>query len=437
MSSRLPVPTSTFTARTSGLAPVRAVLDNGGVVITKETHTIPAVTISLAMRAGSVSDPADAVGAMHLLSRVIDRGTASRSASDIAEDLDSRGITLSISVTRHLMSLACTCLAEDFDAVFPLLADIVTAPAFPESELATRKTEVITAIRQDGDNPAVRAVESLMGLLYPGGHPYGRPAKGTVDTVATLTRERLAALHARWFVPASLSAVVVGDVSADRVANVSKRVFGGWGLPPAMPAILAPVARAAARHRLVIPMMNKVQADIAYGFTAVARTDPSYYACSLMNNILGQYSMGGRLGDSIRERQGMAYYAFSSLDANVAEGPLTIRAGVSPANVDRAVASIDDEISRVVRDGFDEKELRESRQYLIGSMPRALETNAAIATFLQTAEFFGLGLDHDLRLKEHLAAVTLDEVNAAARRILDPDRATIVIAGPYPNLVIG
>ena len=145
-------------------------------------------------------------------------------------------------------------------------------------------------------------------------------------------------------------------------------------------------------------MMNKAQADVAYGFTAVARNDPAYYASSLMNNILGQYSMGGRLGDSIRERQGMAYYAFSSLDANVAEGPLVVRAGISPENVDRAVASIDEEIGRFAREGATAKELQESQQYLIGSMPRALETNAAIAVFLQTAELFGLGLDYDLRL---------------------------------------
>jgi zinc protease len=190
-------------------------------------------------------------------------------------------------------------------------------------------------------------------------------------------------------------------------------------------------ARASRRQRLVIPMMNKAQADIAYGLVAVRRNDPSYYACLLMNNILGQYSMGGRLGDNIRERQGMAYYTFSALDGNVAEGPLTIRAGVSPANVDRAVASIDDEIARFVRDGASGQELKESQQYLVGSMPRALETNEGIAMFLQTADFFGLGLDYDVRLPELLRAVTLDDVNAAARRLLDPERATVVIAGPY------
>ena len=123
-----------------------------------------------------------------------------------------------------------------------------------------------------------------------------------------------------------------------------------------------------------------------------------------MNNALGQYAIGGRLGDSIRERQGMAYYVFSSLDATVVEGPLLIRAGVSPANVDRAVASIDEELVRLTRDGLTEKELTESRQYLIGSMPRTLETNAGIATFLQTVEFFGLGLDYDVRVPDLLGA---------------------------------
>jgi zinc protease len=155
-----------------------------------------------------------------------------------------------------------------------------------------------------------------------------------------------------------------------------------------------------------------------------------------MNNVLGQYSMGGRLGDSIRERQGMAYYAFSNLDANVVEGPLTIRAGVSPANVDRAVSSIDEEVGRLAREGITPQELSESQQYLIGSMPRALETNMGIAGFLQTAEFFGLGLDYDLRLPGFLLAVTLDDVHTAARRLLDPDRATVVIAGPYEDRVM-
>jgi zinc protease len=419
------------TSRRATLDPQRTVLENGAVVMCKPTHTTPAVAVSLSFRAGSIADPQGRPGMTWLLSRVIDRGTATRSAAGIAEELDSRGITLTVIVTRHLFSLGCRCLAEDFEPVLSLLADVVMFPSLPDEEVATRKGEVITAIRQDEDNPAVRATETLMSLLYPAGHPYGRPTKGSTDVVEQLTRADLLQLHAARFAPGAMTAAIVGDVDPAHAFDAVARVFGGWKKPTPAPLTVPPVVAAAERRRVIIPMMNKAQADIAYGFTAIARSDPAYYAFWLMNVAFGQYALGGRLGDSIRERQGMAYYVSSSLDANIAPGPLTIRAGVSPANVDRAVASIDEEIARLVEEGLTPQELDESRRYLIGSIPRSLETNAAIANFIQIEEFFGLGLDYDARLPDLLNAVTLDDVHAAARRVLDPDRATLVIAGPY------
>jgi zinc protease len=207
-------------------------------------------------------------------------------------------------------------------------------------------------------------------------------------------------------------------------------VFGGWKAATSPGPAAAIVPAVSARRTAVISMMNKAQADIAYGFATLRRADPDYYACWLMNHAFGQYSMSGRLGDSIRERQGMAYYVYSTLDANVMEGPLLIRAGVSAANIDRAVASIDEEVRKIASEGLTQKELDDSRRFLIYAMPRALETNAGIANYLQTAEFFGLGLDFDLRVPDLLAAVTLEDANAAARRFLSVDRATVVIAGP-------
>ncbi len=180
-------------------------------------------------------------------------------------------------------------------------------------------------------------------------------------------------------------------------------------------------------------MMNKSQADIAYGFMTIARTDPDYYAYWLMNIVFGQYAMGGRLGDSIRERQGMAYYVVELVRRQRRFRARWRFAQESARRTSTAIASIDEEIVRLVRDGVTEQELDESRRYLIGSIPRSLETNAAIANFLQTAELFGLGLDYDERLPDLLAAVTIDDVNAAARAALDPARATLVIAGPYAD----
>ena len=123
--------------------------------------------------------------------------------------------------------------------------------------------------------------------------------------------------------PSELTAVIVGDVEVDRARDLVARAFGDWRKPRPAPIPLgAAVRRATSRRRLVIPMMNKAQTDIAYGFTTIRRADPAYEALRLMNNVLGQYALGGRLGDSIRERQGMAYYVSSAVDPNVVEGPL-------------------------------------------------------------------------------------------------------------------
>jgi zinc protease len=414
-----------------GLGPARTLLGNGAVVIAKQATATPAITLHVSFTAGTIFDPAGQPGVSHFVSRTIDRGTDRHAADEIAESLENRGVSLAIAVNRHVLSLVCTCLVEDLDAVLEVLADVVMQPAFPDPEVETRRHEIITMIRQDEDNPATMAAEGLMTLLYGESHPYGRRPRGSVESVERIARASLREFHAATFTPAAMSLVMVGDVEPAAAIDSATRAFAGWPAAPSPEPVFPPLASARARRVRVMPMMNKAQADIAYGFTTILRSDPSFYAYWLMNNILGEYSIGGRLGDSIRERQGMAYYAFSGLDANVIPGPLVIRAGVNPANVDRTIASIDEEISRMAADGPTDKELAESRQYLVGSMPRRLETNVGIANFLQMVEFFGLGMDYDVRVPDLLGRVTRDDVQAAARAALDPSKAAIVIAGPY------
>ncbi len=421
-----------MTVAERGLAPTRRVLDNGVVVTATESRATPAVAILASFQAGAAFDPPGEAGVAHFVSRTIDRGTRSRSTDAIALDLDNRGVSLNVSLNRHVMSIVLNCLTEDFEEVLALVGDIAREPAFPLDQVATRRGEIVTTIHQDEDNPATMAGDGLMRLLYPG-HPYSQPLRGTVEGIERMEPAALTRFHRARCTPDTLSLVIVGDVDAARAIEAGERVFGTWRAPAAAPLEWPSAAPATVRQRLVIPMMNKAQADIAYGFTTILRSDPAYYAYWLMNNVLGQYALGGRLGDSIRERQGMAYYVFSGLDANVVRGPLAIRAGVNPSNVDRAIASIDEELARMAADGPTDRELAESKQYLIGSMPRTLETNIGIAAFLQTAEFFSLGSDYDLRLPGLLERVTREEVHDAARRTLDPSRAAVCIAGPYSN----
>ena len=413
----------------SGLTPIRQALGNGAVLIVQETAFSPAVTINMAVRAGSLEEPETLPGLAWFLGRVIDRGTGTRSALEVAEALDDRGVALRVATNRHVLSLSCTCLSEDFDAVLAVLSDVVRNPAFPPAEIEKRRAETITAIRQDLDNPGVRAAEALQTLLYGAAHPYGRPAKGSIEAAERFRRADLIDFHRHRFAPSTLSMAIVGDVRAGAVVDAVQGAFGDWVSVPQPNRAVPAVTRPSTRQEITIEMAEKPQTDLAYGFTSISRLDPAYCSHWMMNTILGQFGLGGRLAENIRERQGMAYYAFSSFDPSLGPGPLVIRAGVDPANVARAIAAIDTEVGTLGRDGATEREVAETRQYLIGSIPRMLETNHSIAVFLQTAEFFGLGLDYDRQLPALLGAVTLDDVNAAAANVLDPARACVAVAG--------
>ncbi len=227
------------------------------------------------------------------------------------------------------------------------------------------------------------AVDAFVRALY-GSHPYSRKVRGTVETVEALKRQDLVRCYQKGFVPSGVTVVVVGDVDEELAVQTVSRAFADWSGGELGPVAVPDAERPSARSLVAVPMMNKSQADVAYGFVGIRRHDLDYTASAVMNNALGQYAIGGRLGDSIRERQGMAYYVFSSLDAGFGEGPLTIRAGVSAENVERTIASIDTELTAVLTDGFTQQEIDESKGYLIGSIPRQLETNGAIAAFLLT-----------------------------------------------------
>ena len=353
-----------------GLSPVREELANGAVILVQETSMTPAVTISATFRAGSVFDPPERPGLAYLTGRVLDRGTTTRSAAVLADELDDRGVSLRVSTNRQALTISCTCLSEDFEDILAIIVDVARNPTFPEAEIEKRRSEALTVLRQNEDNPGARAVEGVLELLYTKDHPYGRPSKGTALGVEQVSRAEMVGFHARRIRPGALSVAIVGDVAAEHALSCAFAALDGWRTPPPEPVVLPLPPPNVSRRERLIAMPGKLQTDIAYGFTAVGRLDPRYYAYWMMNNILGQFGLGGRLADNIRERQGMAYYAFSTLDPAPLEAPLLIRAGVDPANVERALAAIDHEVRTLASAGPTATELDESRAYLIGSIPR-------------------------------------------------------------------
>jgi zinc protease len=419
-----------MTTLARGLTPVRAELDNGVVLLIQQTSAAPAVTVHASVLAGCLYEPAARPGLAHLTAKLLDRGTAERPAGAIAGALDDRGVALKISASRHAIALTATSLSEDLPDILSIVADVIRHPTFPPDQLQRRRAELVTGLRQDDDNPFLRAGDGLVLRLYGADHPYGRPPKGTVASLSQIDRGELVDYHNHRFRPSTLTVAIVGDVEPLEAVALAERAFGSWqgGVPE--PAAVPAPPRPAARRVAHIDMPGKAQADIAYGFTTISRLDPRYYAYWMMNIILGEFGLGGRLAANIRERQGMAYYAFSSFDAALGEGPLIVRAGVDPLNVVRAIAAIDVEVGQLGSNGPTAAEVAETRQFLIGSIPRFFETNQGIAAFLQTAEYFGLGLDYDRRLPGLIEAVTHDDVAAAAAGVLRPEAAAVVVAGP-------
>lgn len=399
-------------------------------IVARRNPMTPAVTFVLAFDAGSAFDPPAHPGLAAFTARTIDRGTADRTADDLAEEIESRGASVEVTSNRQSLTVTCTCLTDDFDAMLALVAGMVRAPAFPPDQIELRRHETLTRLAQDAENTGARATADFFERLYGAGHPYAHPPRGTTASVEALTRADLERFHRARVRPSLLTAAVVGDVEERRACEAVERVLGGWQDPqPAADSTLPAPVPPGTRDLRRITVAGKSQADIAYGFLGPGRLDPRYYAFWVMNTVLGQYGMGGRLGENIRERQGMAYYAYSSFDAHHIPGPLLVRAGVDPVNVDRTLAAIDSEIARIASEGITAAERADAIRFLSGSIPRLLETNAGIAQFLITVEQFGLGDRYDTRLPGLLSAVTLEDASAAAAS-LDPARAIVAVAGP-------
>jgi zinc protease len=224
---------------------------------------------------------------------------------------------------------------------------------------------------------------------------------------------------------------IVGAVEARDAVSQVKRALGGWQVkgqrePLELPALKLLKKTISKHHRI----SGKSQSDIVIGTNAPRRKDPEYMSASLGNNILGQFGMMGRIGDSVREKAGLAYYAYSSLYAGIGPGSWEVSAGVNPMNVERASGLIVDELKRLVQEGVTEDELADSKANYIGRLPLSLESNGGVAGALLNIERHTLGLDYYLRYADLVNEIGREDVLNTARKFINPDRLAIAVAGP-------
>ena len=423
-------------------APERFVLPNGLVVLHQPNPTSPAISISLRVAAGACLETPETTGLANFCGGMLKRGTERRSKQEIGEILDFTGSHLGSSAGRHTAGVGAKARSADFEQMMELVAECVLTPSFPTAEVERMRGNLLTALREDEDDTRQVAMDGLRQLVYEPDHPYSWRLIGTEETIARHHRDDLAAFHARHFRAHASALVVVGAVDLDQVMMAAERYFSSWptgadevsGQTSGLLATLPEIPDAGpppSTVREVSTMPAKAQADIALGHPGLRRADADYYAVAVMNMILGRFAMGGRLGHSVREEQGMAYYTFSTFDASFGPGPFLVRAGVHPDNVDAAIDSIVVELQRICTEAVSEKELDDATSALIRSLPRALETNEGLATTLHTIEQYDLGLDYLEKYPRLIGAITVDDVLAAARDHIHLGRFGVSIAGPY------
>ena len=250
--------------------------------------------------------------------------------------------------------------------------------------------------------------------------------------VVARDRGDLVKFHAAAYGPNNMILVLVGDVTPAQAQKLVEKSFGGWKQLPNPPAFRVPAAEApTSAKRLVAAMPGKSQADVAWAVPGLSRTAPDYDAAMMMNYLLGGGSLNSRLMNNLRDQQGLVYGVYSSMLSGIGAGPIQIRAGTNPENVDRTVEAMLGQVKQFHDSGPTDEEMEEAKGFLTGVFPVRLETNAGVAGQLLSAEVYGLGLDYIDRYPSIVRGITTPAVAAAARKYLNPDAYVLVIAGSY------
>lgn len=409
----------------------RTLLPNGIPVLGQERPGSRSIALRMRVRAGSIWEPPHQAGLAHLTARGILRGAAGRSFDEISKRTDELGAAISIDAGREFAEVRLRALRDDLPELATLLADALSRPDLPASEVEHVRAEQLGAIAESDNHTRATADRLMRGSVYPAPNPLGRRTLGTRETVVALNRNTVATFHAATYGPIGSAIAIVGGMgSFDHAVGVLADAFGAWPpQPTSTQAIdLSLTNERVSRASAAIP--GKSQTDLAAGLATIARGHPDFYALEIGNVVLGRLGLMGRLGEEVRGRQGLAYYAFSQLEPRRDGSLWSARAGVDPANVERALQAIHTELERLRSELIADEELSDAKQYLVGVLPLTLESHDGVASMLLAIEEFGLGLDYVERYPSIIAQVSREAVLDAARRHLDPDRLAIGMAGP-------
>jgi zinc protease len=401
-------------------------LPNGLQVVAVLHHEQPAVTMRLLVRSGTSSDATDKLGLAHLAASLLDQGTATKSAELMNDAVDYIGGAMGAGAGTDLTFVNMVVMKDSFETGMRMLSEMARQPGFAPPEIERQRQQMLSGQQVSREDPEYIANSVFDRLVY-GFHPYGMPANGTPQTIASLTRDDLVAFHSRYFVPNNAILAIVGDVTADEAFSTVKKVFGDWvkkDLPPQ--TFIEPPDPT--RRVIVVNKPDSVQTEIRVGHLGIPRSHPDYMAVNLAIRILGGEG-SNRLHQVLRTERALTYGAQANMDTLKQTGDFEAETNTRTDATGEVLRLIVDEFWRLQRERVGERELDGAKAYLTGSFPLTIETPESIAMQVVNALFYGLPLEQLQTFRERVNAVTVDDIQRVARDLLRPDRLSVVLVG--------
>ncbi|EHH10657.1 peptidase M16 [Mesorhizobium amorphae] len=391
-----------------------------------EDHSVPIVTIRFVFDGGSTQDPAGKEGLANLMTGLFDEGAGDFDSDAFQVKLDDAGAEMGFDAQRDGTYGSMRMLSEQKDAAFDLLTLAVNRPRFDQAPIDRIRAQILSGIVANERDPNAIAQRKWLRAIY-GEHPYARPDEGTTQSIATITPDDVRAFYKAGFARDGLHVAVVGDIDAATLKGKLDQVFGDLPQKQA----LAPVADTALKLGQQVEVNYDLpQTSLQLAFPGVQRNAPDFFAAVLMNEILGGGTFTSRLYDEVREKRGLAYGVDSNLVDHQHSNALIVTTATRSDRAAETLGIVRDVLKKMVEEGPTEAELEATKKYMIGAYAiNNLDSSSAIAATLVELQLDKLGIDYMQRRAALIDAVTLDQVKAAAKKLLSVEPA-IMIVGP-------
>ena len=399
-------------------------LGNGMKVTLVPYGNVPKVTVDLQVRAGSLNEPADMTGLANLMGDLMQQGTTSRNAKQIADDAADMGGSLNVSMGEDESDISSDVLSEFGPGAVALVADVAEHPSFPESELPRLKNDALRGLAVAHTDPQNIAHERFRKILY-GDHPYGT-VFGTPDTINKITIEAIHFYYERNFGATRAHLYVVGRFDSAQMRKAIAAAFGGWASGPA-PVTNVPTVKA--EHVLdLTDRPGAAQSTLYIGLPVPNPSSPDYIRMEVMNSLLGG-SFASRITSNIREQKGYTYSPFSQISVRFHDAYWAEIAAVTTQFTGPSIKEIFGEIDRLQKEPPSEAELKGIETYMSGLFVIQNSSRGALVSQLSYVDLQGLGDDYLKTYVQNVNAVTPEEVQRMAQEYVKPEEMTIVVVG--------